>query len=414
MSIPFIDLKSQYSRIDSRVKEGLDRVLAHGSYVMGPEIAELENKLASFCGVKHALACSSGTDALLLALMAKNVGPGDAVLTTPFTFCATAEVIALLGATPVFVDMDPDTFNIDPERLKLAIQALGSGDPSMHPLPRQEKAAGSPGKGPHDPSLPHAPGPTPHAFLVPKGLISVDLFGLPCDYDAINPILEEEGLWLLVDAAQSFGSSYKGTSPCSLGDTACTSFFPAKPLGCYGDGGMCFTNDTRLHQVLESLRVHGQGKNRYDNVRLGLNARMDTMQAAVLLAKMSIFPEELELRNNVACTYNNLLQEARDITAPSFFRDRQSAWAQYSLLARDQEHRQAVFDSLKKSGIPWSVYYPLPLHLQDVFSCLGYSSGDFPVSEAMSTRIFSLPMHPYLDRKDQEKVARAVIEGSRR
>ncbi|WP_291318477.1 DegT/DnrJ/EryC1/StrS family aminotransferase [Desulfonatronospira sp.] len=401
MSIPFIDLKSQYSRIESRVKDGLDRVLAHGAYVMGPEIAELEKELAAFCGAKHALACSSGTDALLLALMAKNTGPGDAVLTTPFTFCATAEVIALLGATPVFVDIDPDTFNIDPDSLKLAIQALRSGDPDVYPLPSQAKAAEYPGKG-------------PHARLIPKGLISVDLFGLPCDYDAINPILEEEGLWLLVDAAQSFGSLYKGISPCTLGDTACTSFFPAKPLGCYGDGGMCFTNDTRLHQVLESLRVHGQGKNRYDNVRLGLNARMDTMQAAVLLAKMSIFPGEIELRNSVARTYNNLLQEARDITVPSFLQDRQSAWAQYSLLARDHEHRQAVFDSLKKNDVPWSVYYPLPLHLQDVFSYLGYSSGAFPVSEEMSERIFSLPMHPYLDRKDQGKVARAVIEGSRR
>ena len=410
MSIPFIDLKSQYSRIDSRVKEGLDRVLAHGAYVMGPEIAELEKELAAFCGAQHALACSSGTDALLLALMAKNTGPGDAVLTTPFTFCATAEVIALLGATPVFVDIDPETFNIDPDSLKLAIQALRSADPEVYPLPSQAKAAGEPGKGPHAPSsMPHAPPP-----FVPKGLISVDLFGLPCDYDAINPILEEEGLWLLVDAAQSFGSSYKDVSPCTLGDTACTSFFPAKPLGCYGDGGMCFTNNTSLHQVLESLRVHGQGNNRYDNVRLGLNARMDTMQAAVLLAKMSIFPEEIEIRNNVARTYNNLLQEARGITVPSFFRDRQSAWAQYSVLARDQEHRQTVFDSLKENNVPWSVYYPLPLHLQDVFSYLGYSSGDFPVSEEMSKRIFSLPMHPYLKQSDQEKVARAVVEGSRR
>ncbi len=411
MNIPFIDLKSQYYRIDSRVREGLDRVLAHGAYVMGPEIAELENELASFCGAKHALACSSGTDALLLALMARNTGPGDAVLTTPFTFCATAEVIALLGATPVFVDIDPVTFNIDPDRLKQAIQALRSADPDVYPLPSQAKAAVAPGKGPHAPSsMPYAP----HAPLVPKGLISVDLFGLPCDYDAINPILEEEGLWLLVDAAQSFGSSYKGISPCALGDTACTSFFPAKPLGCYGDGGMCFTNDTRLHQVLESLRVHGQGKNRYDNVRLGLNARMDTMQAAVLLAKMSIFPEEIELRNSVAGTYNDLLQEARDITVPSFFRDRQSAWAQYSVLARDRKHRRAVFDILQENNIPWSVYYPLPLHLQDVFSYLGYSSGDFPVSEEMSERIFSLPMHPYLEQSNQEKVARAVIEGSRR
>lgn len=254
----------------------------------------------------------------------------------------------------------------------------------------------------------------PHAPLVPKGLISVDLFGLPCDYEAISSILREEGLWLLVDAAQSLGCAYRGRSTCSLGDTACTSFFPAKPLGCYGDGGMCFTNDFGLHQELQSLRVHGQGQNRYDNVRLGLNARMDTMQAAVLLAKLRIFPEELQQRNEVAQAYNNLLQDSPGITVPAVFQDRQSAWAQYSLLARDHEHRQAVFDNLKKHGIPWAVYYPRPLHLQDVFNYLGYSPGDFPVSEEMSNRIFSLPMHPYLDRKDQEKVARAVIEGSRR
>jgi len=283
--LDFIDLKTQQRRIKEQLDANIQKVLAHGSYIMGPEVKELEQKLASYVGIKHTIGCASGTDALLMALMAYGVGPGDAIFTTPFTFIATAEVISLLGATPVFVDIDPVTFNIDPAKLALAIQAVKANNPSLHPLPL-----------------------TPNALpLTPRGVIPVDLFGLPADYDAINAIASDHGLFVIEDAAQSFGAVYKGKRAGALADVACTSFFPAKPLGCYGDGGMCFTDNDELAAALDSIRVHGKGSHKYDNARIGINGRLDTLQAAILLAKFDIFPEEVQLRQNVANRYTALL-----------------------------------------------------------------------------------------------------------
>ncbi len=396
MNIPFIDLKEQYSLIHKQVRKAVDKVLEHGAYVMGPEISQLENRLAELCGQKHALGCSSGTDALILALLALDIKPGDAVLTSPFTFFATAEAIAFLGAVPVFVDIDPATFNINPAELSRALKALTQPEISNFPLPRPGAISG----------LGHA---TPDRTSA-KAVISVDLFGLPCEYDQISKLAEQEKLKLIVDAAQSFGARYKGKSTCALGNAACTSFFPAKPLGCYGDGGMCFTDDDDIIELLKSFRVHGQGKDRYDNTRLGMNARMDTIQAAILLVKMDIFTQELTMREKVAARYNTLFAQSRnDVITPAVFEHATSAWAQYSILARDQEHREKIFRRLKSRNIPWAVYYPLPLHLQQAFSYLGYKHGDFPVSEEISKRIFSLPMHPYITQEDQQTIVNAVL-----
>ena len=387
----FIDLQLQKEHIRSRLHQNLDAVFKHGQYIMGPEIGSLEERLAAYVGVRHAVSCSSGTDALLMALMALGVGPGDAVFTTPFTFIATAEVVALLGALPVFVDIDPQTYNVDPEQLKKAVEATMSGIPAEHPLPNVENR-------------------TP---LQPKGIISVGLFGLPADYGRIRALAEENGLFLVEDAAQSFGGEYPGRRSCSLGDIGCTSFFPAKPLGCYGDGGMCFTDDERLADVMRSVRVHGQGSHKYDNDRIGINGRMDSLQAAVLHAKFDIFPEELKLRQKVADTYTKLISDPNiGLETPAVPQGYMSAWAQYSLLARDTAHRSRVQDALKEQGIPTAVYYPKPLHLQRAFAYLKYREGDFPVSEDCSQRIFSIPMHPYLVRKDQEKVAKAMAEAN--
>jgi dTDP-4-amino-4,6-dideoxygalactose transaminase len=277
----FVDLAAQQNLIRDKIETNIQAVLSHGKYIMGPEIKELEERLAEFVGVEHGIACSSGTDALLLALMTYDVGPGDAVFTSPFTFIATAEVISLLGATPVFVDIDPKTFNIDPKSLERAIAALQKGS-SDYPLPSITDTSST-----------------------PKGIIAVDLFGLPADYDAINSIAKKHGLFVIEDAAQSFGAEYKGKRACSLADIACTSFFPAKPLGCYGDGGMCFTGDENLAQTMRSLSVHGQGHHKYENVRIGINGRLDTLQAAILHAKFDIFPKEIELRQeafNATCS----------------------------------------------------------------------------------------------------------------
>ncbi len=379
----FIDLKAQQDRIRHEIESNIRAVLDHGRYIMGPEIGELEAGLSVYTGVKHAIACSSGTDALLLALMALEVGPGDAVFTAPFTFVATAEVVSLLGATPVFVDIDPATFNMDPTGLDLAIQAVLASDAGIHPLPRIGGEA-----------------------LVPKAIIPVDLFGLPADYGSIGRVAAGHGLPVIEDAAQSFGAQYKGRRTCALGEFGCTSFFPAKPLGAYGDGGMCFTHDDTLNETVRSLLVHGQGRHKYRNVRIGINGRMDTLQAAVLLAKFEIFPEELELRARAAERYGRMLSEAApDLTLPAVPEGSTSAWAQYSVLARDGSHRGLLQERLQEAGIPTAVYYPTPLHLQPAYHSLGYAQGDFPVSEDCASRIFSLPMHPYLDRASQEKAA---------
>lgn len=374
MGIPFIDLKAQYARVDKEVKAGIDAVLEHGAYVMGPEIAELENRLSNFSAVRHAVGCASGTDALIMALMAFEVGPGDAVFTSPFTFMATAEAIALLGATPVFVDIDPVTYNIDPSDLKRKIDTV--------------KGEGK---------------------LTPKGIIAVDLFGQPADYDRIEPRAHNNGLFLIVDAAQSFGATCKGKPVCSYGDVACTSFFPAKPLGCYGDGGMVFAHNDDLHKLLVSIRVHGMGEDKYENVRLGINGRLDSMQAAVLLAKFDIFPDEIEKRQAAAERYTELLTDAEDITTPVVAEGNTSVWAQYSLLARDSEHRAELMERLKGADIPSVIYYPKPLHLQKAFANLGYAKGDLPVCEGIADRIFSLPMHPYLTEEDQQAIAKVLV-----
>ncbi len=371
----FIDLAIQQKRIKAKIDKKIQEVLRHGQYIMGPEMIELETALASFTGVRHALSCSSGTDALLMALMALKVGPGDAVFTTPFTFIATAEVISLLGATPVFVDIQADTFNLDPEKLKQALEGFETNNQSNG--------------------------------LKPKGIITVDLFGLPAAYDEISLIANQYDLFVIEDAAQSFGAQYHGKSAGSFGDIACTSFFPAKPLGGYGDGGMCFTNNNKLNEIMVSLRNHGQGEHRYENVRIGINGRLDTLQAAVLLCKFDIFPQELKLRQEVAERYSCLLSDT-SLKTPVIPERMVSAWAQYSVLAENHNQRQMLLEKLKEFNIPTAVYYPKPLHLQKAFAPLGYEAGEFPVSEDYAERIFSLPMHPYLEAEDQQRVAEAI------
>jgi len=382
----FIDLAAQQRRIFGSLDERIKSVLSHGQYILGPEVKELEAMLASYVGVKHAVGCASGTDALLMALMAYDVKPGDAILTTPFTFIAAAEVISLLGATPVFVDIDPRTFNIAPDALVEAISALRSANQRSYPLPRNS----GDGK------------------LVPRGIVAVDLFGLPADYKTINQVARQHGLFVIEDAAQSFGAELGGCKACSLTDVGCTSFFPAKPLGCYGDGGMCFTNDDKLAESVRSISVHGKGWHKYDNVRIGINGRLDTLQAAILLAKFEVFREEIEARQDVAIRYTKLLAGMDSFLTPRVPQGMKSAWAQYSLLASGEEHRSELQKRLNQAEIPHAVYYPKSLHLQDAFRHLGYREGDFPISEDVSRRIFSVPMHPYLSAEDQQRVARAL------
>ena len=356
---------------------------------MGPEVEMLEERLTEFVGAKHAISCSSGTDALLMALMAYNVGQGDAIFTTPFTFIATAEVISFLGAIPIFVDIDPRTFNIDPNKLEQAIHALKTNDSSFHPLPNIRN----------------------QSPVIPKGIIAVDLFGLPADYERINAIAKKHDILVVEDAAQSFGAEHKGKKSCSLADVACASFFPAKPLGCYGDGGMCFSDDKELIEIIESIRIHGKGHHKYDNIRIGMNGRMDTLQAAILLAKFEIFPEEIELRNQVARNYSELISDANnELSTPFVPAGYKSVWAQYSILAKNEKQRTDMQNRLKEAGIPSAIYYPIPLHLQTAFDGLGYKKGDFPISEDISSRIFSLPMHPYLKEEDQRKITEVILD----
>lgn len=367
MKVPFIDLKRQYQDLGSEIRERVMAVLDHGAYINGPEVTEFEAKLAEFAGVKHVVGCSSGTDALLMPLMAWDIKPGDAVFTTPFTFIATAEVVALLGATPVFVDIDERTFNIDPNKLEEAIKKV--------------KAEGK---------------------LKPRAIIPVDLFGLPADYDAIQSIADKHELLVLEDTAQGLGGEYKGKVAGSLGHAAATSFYPAKPLGGYGDGGAILTNDDELAHTLRSIREHGKGEDRYDNVRVGLNGRLDSLQAAVLLVKLAAFPEELKQRNQVADWYAQYLTSVTPPHVPEGYR---SSWAQYSVLTDD---RDAKRQKLGERGIPTVVYYVKSLHLQPAFAHYGYQAGDCPISERCSERIFSLPMHPYLTQEQVKMIADEV------
>lgn len=374
----FIDLAHQQKLIRSKIDINIKKVLDHGQYIMGPEVKELEDKLSAYVGARHAIGCASGTDALLMALMAYNIGPGDAIFTTPFTFIATAEVISLLGATPVYVDIDESTFNIDPSKLDKAIADLKKNDKT--------------------------------SSLTAKGIIPVDLFGLPADYERIRAIADKYGLFVIEDAAQSFGAEYHGKKAGVLGEIGCTSFFPAKPLGCYGDGGMCFTDDDNLAEILRSIRVHGKGGHKYDNIRVGINGRLDTVQAAILLAKFEIFPEEVDLRNSVALNYKDLLTGIPSIITPDIPSGLKSVWAQYSILAENEQRRTELQGKLKDLSVPTAIYYPKPLHLQTAFAGFGYKPGDFPISEECAGRVFSLPMHPYLLKEDQEMIARALAE----
>jgi UDP-2-acetamido-2-deoxy-ribo-hexuluronate aminotransferase len=386
----FIDLHAQQRSILPSLERRMRAVLRHGQYILGPEVGELEVKLADFAGIKHAIACASGTDALLLALMAYGVGPGDAVFTTPFTFVATAEPISLLGAVPVYVDIDPVTFNMDPQKLERAIQAVRAGDRELHPLPASGRGA--------------AKEPTPS--LNPRGVIPVDLFGLPADYDAIVAIARKYGLFVIEDGAQSFGAVYRERRAGSLGDVAAVSFFPAKPLGGYGDGGAVLTDDTGLAEKMISLRVHGKGEDRYDNVRIGINGRLDTLQAAVLLSKMEVLEEELGARQKIAERYEKLLSPMIPaVIPPRIPKGLRSAWAQYSILSERRGEIQAGFQRAK---IPTAIYYPKPLHLQTAFAYLGYRSGDFPVSENAARRILSVPMHPYLTEAQISKIVDVI------
>jgi dTDP-4-amino-4,6-dideoxygalactose transaminase len=388
MSIPFIDLKTQYARVAEQVGQGIDAVLKSGAFINGPDVTKLEKRLAEFSGTRYAVACASGTDALMMSLMALKVGPGDAVFCPPFTFMATAEVVALLGATPVFVDVDPVTYNIDAAALERAVRAVEADDASIHPLPAHT------GK------------------LTPKAVIPVDLFGLLADYAGILPVAAEHGLYVIEDAAQAFGATMELGGATrragSFGQIACTSFFPAKPLGCYGDGGMCFTDDADLLELLQSIRVHGQGRDKYENVRLGITGRLDTMQAAVLLAKMDIFEDEVRLRQEVTRRYADLLGRIPGLTLPVIPAGHVSVFAQYSILAESTEHRAQLLERLSAAGVPSSIYYPVPLHLQPAFANLGYAKGAMPVSENVAGRVFSIPMHPYLTAPVQAEVAAAL------
>lgn len=367
MTLPFIDLAAQQERIKDSLFARIEAVVKSGNYIMGPEVGELESKLAAFCGARHVISCANGTDALMLAMMALGVKRGDAVFCPSFTFAATAEMVPFVdGATPVFVDVHDDTYNLDVESLKRAIahaEALG---------------------------------------LRPAGVIAVDLFGLPADYDAIEKIAADNGLWLIDDSAQGFGGVYKGRVTGSIGKIATTSFFPAKPLGCYGDGGAIFTNDDEMARLLHSYRVHGKGAHKYDNERLGQNSRLDTLQAGILLEKFAVYPDEIEKRQIVAERYTNGLSNL--VQTPHIPEGLKSVWAQYTLQASSEEQRTKVMNALKDAGIPSVVYYPLPLHQQTAYRDFPRDPAGLAVSERLSKRVFSLPMHPYLSKADQDRI----------
>jgi dTDP-4-amino-4,6-dideoxygalactose transaminase len=367
--IPFIDVSAQRRRLGRSVDEAIARVLGHCQFILGPEVRELEVKLAEFCGARHVVSCASGTDALVLVLMAQGIGPGDAVICPSFTFTATAEVVALVGATPVFADVEQASFNLDPASLELACAAARE------------------------------------AGLRPKAVIPVDLFGQPADYDRITPVAEAEGLFVLDDAAQSFGATYKNRRVGALAPATATSFFPAKPLGCYGDGGAVVTEDEELAQVIHSLRVHGEGRGKYDCVRIGLNGRLDTIQAAVLMEKLRIFPEEILARERVARRYSAGLADVA--TVPRLAPGSSSVWAQYTLRLASGR-RDGVAAALKAQGIPTAIHYPVPLHRQQPYQRFPIALGGAPVSERLAEEVISLPMHAYLDETTQDRIIEAV------
>jgi dTDP-4-amino-4,6-dideoxygalactose transaminase len=368
--VPFIDIGAQRRRLGKSIDEAVGRVLAHCQFINGPEVTQLEAELSAYCGAKHVVTCASGTDALLMVLMAKNVGRGDAVLCPSFTFCATGEAVALTGATPVFVDVDEATFNMDPKSLKRGIATA--------------KKLG----------------------LKPRAVIPVDLFGQSADHDAIAAIAEAEGMFVLDDAAQAFGASYKGRRLGTSGLATATSFFPAKPLGCFGDGGAIFTDDAELAATLRSIRVHGQGTDKYDNVRLGLTGRLDTMQAAILIEKLKIFDDEVAARNQVAERYARGLGNV--VTVPRLASGCTSVWAQYTIRLPKGTDRDGFAADLKAQGIPTAIYYPKSMHQQTAYRDFPVADGGLPASEQLSDDVISLPMHAYIDEPTQERIIRAV------
>jgi len=367
--IPFIDVAAQRRRLGRTIDDAIARVLGHCQFILGPEVRALEAELAAFCGARHAVSCASGTDALVMVLMAKGIGPGDAVVCPSFTFTATAEVAVLVGATPVFADIEEASFNLDPESMRRACataRELG---------------------------------------LRPKAVIPVDLFGQPADYDRILPVAEAEGLFVLDDAAQAFGATYKNRRLGALAPATATSFFPAKPLGCYGDGGAVLTDDDELAQTMRSIRVHGEGRDKYDCVRIGLNGRLDTIQAAVLIEKLKIFPEEMVARERIARRYAAGLADVAAV--PRLAPGSTSVWAQYTLrLKPGRRDRLAV--ALKSQGIPTAIYYPMPLHRQQCYQHFPIAEGGAPVGERLAEEVISLPMHAYLDEATQDRIIAAV------
>ena len=367
----FIDLNHQYELIEDRISKRINAILKKGSFIMGPEVVELEDKLKSYVGVSHCVTCANGTDALQLSLMALGIGAGDKVITTPFTFFATAEAISIVGATPVFIDIEEDTYNISPDKLDTYLGSINADEKE---------------------SL--------------KAVIAVDLFGLPANYEKLSEICHEHNLKLIEDGAQSFGATLNGKKTGSFGDISTTSFFPAKPLGCYGDGGAVFTDSEVLAEKVRSLRVHGKGQDKYDNIAIGLNSRLDTIQAGVLLEKLSIFDGEVLNRQKVADNYTKEIDQNFVLPfAPESF---SCVWAQYSLRCQSSEERNRLQEKLKERNIPTQVYYKVPLHLQQAFKSLGYKKGDFEVSESVSETIFSLPMHPYLNPEDQNLIIESL------
>ena len=364
----FIDLETQYNLLKDEIDQNINRVLSHGQYIMGPEVYTLENNLSEFTGSKHTISCSSGTDALLMALMSLDVKRGDYIITTPFTYIATAEVISLLGAIPKFIDIDPQTFNIDMGKLEDELKK------------ESDK----------------------YKFVMP-----VNIFGAPADYDNLYRLKEKYNFIIIEDAAQSLGSTFKSKESGDLGDIGCTSFYPAKPLGCYGDGGAIFTNDSEVADRLRSIREHGAGKDKYNNVRLGINGRMDTIQAAILIPKLKVFKVELEKRNLVAMKYRDKIEN--NFQVQNVLDGCVSSWAQFSVLCDNTSHRESVINKLKNNNIPTAIYYIIPLHLQQVFSQLDYKSKSFSVTEDICSRVLSLPMNPYLTDNQIEEVCSLML-----
>lgn len=367
--VPFIDIAAQRKRLGKSIDDAVAKVLAHCQFIMGPEVRQLEADLSAFCGARHTISCSNGTDALIMAQMAAGIGPGDAVFCPSFTFCATAESVVCVGASPVFVDVDDKTFNMDLTSLERAIE--------------DAKRAG----------------------LKLKAIIPVDLFGQPADLDAIAAVAKREGMIVISDAAQSFGATYKGKRVGTQALVTTTSFFPAKPLGCYGDGGAVFTDDDKVAEALRSIRVHGQGADKYDNVRIGMTGRLDTIQAAVLIEKLKIFQDEIEARNRIAARYAEGLKDVAIV--PQVASGYGSVWAQYTIRV---EKRDALAAVLSTRGVPTAIYYPKPLHRQEPYKRYPVAGNGLPVTDKLAAEVISLPMHPYLDEPTQDRVISAVRE----